>query len=140
MSLRAKRGPETVSLLVRDGDCILLVRRDRSANLFPLTWTLPGGDVLPGETAESAARRITVELFATPPAKLDILRKFPQPSPFTDERGPDTVVRIEISAAGAAALAGSRWTYPAELTGLTIFRECRDALLQLLRRQPVRTA
>lgn len=140
MSLRAKRGPETVSLLVKDGDRMLMVRRDRSANLFPLTWTLPAGDLLPGETAEAAARRVTLELFGRHPAELRVLRKYPQPSPFTDERGPDTVVRVEIGIAEASALAGGRWTYLAELTGLPIFRECRDALLELVALQRVGTA
>lgn len=137
MSLRARRGPETVSLLVKDGERILLVRRDRSANLFPLTWTLPAGDVLPGETVEAAARRVTLELFDATPADLRVLRKYPQPSPFTDERGPDTVVRVEIGVAEASALGSSRWTYPAELTDIAIFRECRDALLQLVDRNLV---
>ena len=140
MSLRAKRGPETVSLLIRDGERVLLVRRDRSANLFPLTWTLPGGALLPGEVVEAATRRIATDLFGTAPAELRIMRKYRQPSPFTDERGPDTVVRVEIGVAEASSLGGGRWTYPAELADLSIFREGRDAIQQLMGQRAARTA
>ena len=113
---------------------MLLVRRDRTANLFPLTWTLPSGELLPGETVDAAVMRVTRDLFDSAPAEFRVLRKFPQHSPFTDDRGPDTVVRIDISVAEASSLAQGRWMYPAELIDIPIFREARDAILDLVGR------
>ena len=135
--MRAKSGRETVSLLVKDGERVLLVRRDKTANLFPFTWTLPSGRLLPGESVGAAAKRVTHELFQARPAEIRTLRKFPQPSPFTDERGPDTVVRVDISVAEASSLSAGRWTYPAELVDIQIFREARVAILELVGRDPV---
>ena len=48
-----------VSLIVRQGDAVLLVRRGKAP--FAGTWAFPGGSVEPGETTEAAARRELLE-------------------------------------------------------------------------------
>lgn len=48
-----------VSVLVRDGDRVLLVRRGRDP--YRGWWALPGGRIEPGETAVAAAQRELTE-------------------------------------------------------------------------------
>ena len=128
MSLMAKRGPRSVSVLLWDGTRVLLVRRG-VGGLFPHTWTLPGGEVHPGETSEAAAMRIAEEGLGIGTSHVRRLRKLPQPSHFRDARGPDTVVQIVTwSGDETAGPAEAAWFAPEALDALRIFREARDLL------------
>lgn len=131
MSLRAKRGSESVSLLLWDGARVLLVRRG-PGGLFPHTWTLPGGELDAGETAEIAAMRAAEDVLGVSTGHVRQLRSLPQPSHFRDARGPDTVVQL-VTWAGdpAAGPSEAEWFEPGALDGLRIFREARDLIREL---------
>ncbi len=128
MSLRAKWGPESVSLLLWDGERVLLVKRGQGG-LFPHTWTLPGGELEPGETPEVGAMRLASESAGVETGHVRRLRSLAQPSHFRDARGPDTLFQL-VTWAGDP-LAGplpAAWHTPAALDGLSIFREARDLI------------
>lgn len=131
MSIRAKRGPETVSLLLWDGERVLLVRRS-AGGLFPHTWTLPGAESEKGEQAEIAAMRVAPEVLGVESGHVRLVSRLAQPTVFRDERGPDSVVRLMTWAGDpTAGPAATRWFTLDELTDLHIFREARDTLRQL---------
>lgn len=106
---------------------MLLVRRGRGG-LFPMTWTLPGRELAPGEPAEAAALSATEELFGVGTSHVRLLRRLPQPSPFRDERGPDSVFHVVAWEAEPALSDVLRWFTLEELGGIRIFREARDTL------------
>ena len=137
MSLRAGRGPEGVSVLLRDGGRVLLVQRG-SGGLFPHTWTLPGDELRAGETPEVAALRVVEEQLGSATAHVRRLRALPQPSPFRDERGPDTLVEV-VSWTGepTAAQARAEWFTIDSLADIRIFREARDVLRDVDRATPL---
>lgn len=127
MSLRAKRGPESVSLLLWDGRRVLLVRRGRGG-LFPSTWTLPGREIGRGEPAEAAALAAANELLGVHTSHLRLLRDLSQPSPFRDERGPDSVFQVMTWEGEPSEGETRRWFNLEELAEIRIFREARDTL------------
>lgn len=127
MSLRAKRGPESVSLLLWDGRRVLLVRRGRGG-LFPATWTLPGRELGRGEPAEAAALAAATELVGVETSHVRLLRSLPQPSPFRDERGPDSLFQVVTWEGEVAVSETMRWFDLGELGDIRIFREARDTL------------
>lgn len=136
MSLKAKRGPESVSLLLWDEARVLLVRRG-PGGLFPHTWTLPGGEIEPGETPEIAAMRLAEESIGVSTGHVRKLRSLPQPSHFRDARGPDTMVQL-ITWTGdpAAGPSEAAWFELPALDELRIFREARDLIRELCRALP----
>lgn len=123
----------TVSLLIERDGRVLLVRRGREARMFLNTWSLPGGDVRPGETIHEAARRIARDALGIEAGGLHLEREFPAPSPFQDSRGDDAVLRV-LSYGSAIVDAPGRiaWFAADDLAGIVIFRETRDALRALL--------
>jgi ADP-ribose pyrophosphatase YjhB (NUDIX family) len=134
MSLRTKRGGESVSVVLWDGERVLLVRRG-GGGLFPRTWTLPGGPLQPPETPPVAARRIARDLLKVGAGDTRLLRRLPQPSPFRDERGPDTVVQLvswEGEPSGrTASWDGCGWFSLDGLGELRMFREAREEIVEL---------
>jgi len=127
MSLRAKRGPESVSLLLWDGGRVLLVRRGRGG-LFPSTWTLAGRELARGEPPEAAALSATEELVGVHTSHIRLLCSLSQPSPFRDERGPDSLFQV-ITWEGEPPVSETlRWFTLEELGSIRIFREARDTL------------
>lgn len=139
MSLRARRGPQSVSILLWDGSRMLLVQRG-AGGLFPHTWTLPGGELAGGETPEEAAMRIAAETLGTGTSHVRRLRDLPQPSPLRDARGPDTLVQaMTWTGSPEAGPAGATWFEPSALDGLRIFREARDLLRQVCATLPPAT-
>ena len=131
MSLKAKRGPRSVSVLLWDDPRVLLVRRG-PGGLFPHTWTLPGGELLPGETAEIGAMRIAEETLGVSTSHLRRLRELSQPSDFRDARGPDTVVQaVTWTGDPAAGPSAAAWFGMEALDDLRIFREARALLREV---------
>lgn len=129
MSLRAKRGPESVSLLFWDGRRVLLTRRARGSGLFPSTWTLPGRELRAGEVPEVASMAAAEELPGVKTSHIRFLRRLGQPSPFRDERGPDSVFQVVTWEGGPAERETLRWFRLEELRDIRIFREARDTLM-----------
>lgn len=135
MSLKAKRGPETVSVFLWEGPHLLLVRRG-AGGLFPHTWTVPGDELEAGESAEAAARRIA-RSFGVEAVDTRVLRTLPQPSPLQGERGPDTVVEVvrrERPISGKPErYVGLGYFAKGDLTNRRMFREARQLILSLWR-------
>ena len=120
---------------------MLLVRRGPGARLFPGTWSLPGDDLRPGETAAEGARRVAREALGIEALGLRIERRHPPPSPFQDSRGDDTLVRVTSHNGNIATAAGRiEWFAPGDLSEIVIFREARDALRGLLHTGPMARA
>jgi ADP-ribose pyrophosphatase YjhB (NUDIX family) len=131
MSLKAKRGPESVSLLLWDGRRVLLTRRDLRRGLFPSTWTLPGRELARGEAAEVAALDVLRTAAGLDSSHIRLLRRLRQPSPFRDERGRDSVYQV-LTWEGEAPLGEKlAWFEPEALRDVRIFREARDTLVAL---------
>lgn len=142
MSIRAKRGPETVSVLLWEGPHLLLVRRGASG-LFPYTWTVPGAEIEVGESPEAAARRIARE-FGVEALEMQTLRRLRQPSPLQDERGPDTVVEVvrrERPVSGKPArYTGVGYFAKGDLAQRRMFREARQLLVSVWNERDTRMA
>ncbi len=130
MSLKAKCGPSSVSVLLWDGQRVLLVRRGPDG-LFPHTWTLPGDELLPGETAETAAMRIAEDMLGIGTSHVRRIRELAQPSHFRDARGPDTIVRAVTWSGDPIGPAEAVWFSLEALDALRILREARDLLREL---------
>jgi len=115
-------------VLLWDGRRAVLVRRG-AGGLFPHTWTLPGGELLPGESAELGGMRIVEKQLGISTSHVRQVRELPQPSHFRDARGPDTVVQaVTWSGDPAAGLAKAAWFDLQALDEIRIFREARDLL------------
>jgi hypothetical protein len=135
VSLRAKRGPETVSVLLWEGPHLLLVRRG-PGGLFPHTWTLPGDELEAGESPEAGSRRVA-RSFGVEALETRVVRSLPQPSPLRGERGPDTVVEVvrrERSVSGKPEhYVGLGYFAKGDLSNRRMFREARQLILSLWR-------
>ncbi|GAB4336023.1 MAG: hypothetical protein Kow0010_23740 [Dehalococcoidia bacterium] len=120
-------------MLIEERGRVLLVRRGPGARLFPHTWSLPGDDLRPGETAVEGARRVAREVLGIEALDVHVERRHPPPSPFQDSRGDDRLVRV-TSHTGEIARSPGRvdWYTPDDLSDIVIFREARDALRSLL--------
>ncbi|KAA0238782.1 MAG: NUDIX hydrolase [Dehalococcoidia bacterium] len=131
MSLRARKGPPSVSLILWDGERVLLVKRG-GGGLFPHTWTLPGGEIAAGETPEVAAMRLASAEAGVETGHVRRLRTLPQPSHFRDARGPDTLVQLVTWAGDPGAGPGpAEWFGLEALNDLRIFREARDLVREV---------
>jgi hypothetical protein len=131
MSFRAKRGPATVSVALWERENLLLVRRG-AAGLFPFTWTLPGGVLLPGETTDAAAKRVARE-FGVEATETRVVRELPQPSPLRGERGPDFIVEITRRERPVSSkpprYTGVGYFARGDLGGQRMLREARQVIL-----------
>jgi 8-oxo-dGTP pyrophosphatase MutT (NUDIX family) len=67
-------------LLVDPSGAVLLQHRDEDAAASPNQWSLPGGHLEPGETAEEAARRELLEETGLTADELHPLWSGPRPS------------------------------------------------------------
>jgi hypothetical protein len=114
-------------------ESLLLVRRG-AGGLFPFTWTLPGGELLPAETSDGAARRIARE-FGIEAVETRVVRELAQPSPLQDERGPDVLVEVvrrerQVSSK-PPRYTGVGYFARGDIGGQRMFREARQAILAL---------
>lgn len=123
-------GPEcaNVSLLCWDGDRVLLSRRG-AGGLFGHTWTLPGGPLRDGETLPGAVRRLAAAEAGIEPTDgaVRIIRRIEPPSPFRDDRGPDTIAWVR-SWTGGPLPGNVLAVRPSEMAELRMFREARELI------------
>lgn len=117
-----------VSLFCWDGERVLLARRG-AGGLFGHTWTLPGGPVRSGETISAAAVRLAAEEAGVVPGAgaMRVIRRIAPPSPFRDDRGPETLVWVR-SWTGGPLPAHVLAIRPGDVAGLRMFREAREAI------------
>jgi len=66
-------------LLVDPSGAVLLQHRDGNASASPHQWSLPGGRIEPGETAEEAARRELLEESGLTAGDLEPFWRGPRP-------------------------------------------------------------
>jgi len=130
MTIRQNKPASSVSLLVWDGQRVFLVRRDGSRGLFPHAWTLPGNPLQPGETAKAGAGRVCRDALGIAPEGILPIRELHEPSPYRQDRGPDTLMRV-VSWSGepAARLANwdrGSWFSIDEMAKLRMLREGRE--------------
>lgn len=132
MTIRQNKTASTVSLLVWDGRRVFLVRRDGSRGLFPHAWTLPGNPLQPGETAKAGAGRVCRHALGIAPERLLPVRELNEPSPYRQDRGPDTLIRVmSWSGVPAARLANwdrGGWFSIEEMAKLRMLREGRELI------------
>ena len=126
------KAASSVSLLVWDGQRVFLVRRDGSRGLFPHAWTLPGNPLHPGETAKAAAGRVCRDALGIAPDSIISVRELPEPSPYRQDRGPDTLMRVmSWSGEPSARLANwdrGGWFSIEEMAKLRMLREGREVV------------
>ena len=112
---------------------MLLVLRP-AGGLFPHTWTLPGGDLLRGEDALTAARRILADTLGLELGRGMFLAALDQPTNLRDERGPDTVLLVEVAGGNPKVRFGwteARFVDTSSMSGLRMFREGRELIVDL---------
>jgi len=132
MTTRQTQPTASVSLLLWDGERVFLVRRDGTRGLFPHAWTLPGNPLQADETAKSGAGRICRDALGVAAERVVAVRELGEPSPFRQERGPDTLMRV-VAWAGepVARLANwerGEWFSIEEMAKLRILREGRELI------------
>jgi 8-oxo-dGTP pyrophosphatase MutT (NUDIX family) len=117
-----------VSLLCWDGDRVLLARRG-GGGLFGHTWTLPGGPLRNGETLPGAVTRLAADEAGVEPTAgaVRVIRRIEPPSPFRDDRGPDTLVWVR-SWTGGPFPGNVLAVRPGEMGELRMFREARELI------------
>jgi ADP-ribose pyrophosphatase YjhB (NUDIX family) len=132
MTVRQNRPTASVSLLIWDGQRVFLVRRDGTRGLFPHAWTLPGNPLQRDETAKSGAARVCRDALGIVAERVLAVRELGEPSPFRQDRGPDTVMRV-VSWSGepAARLANwdrGGWFSIKDMAKLRMLREGRELI------------
>ena len=132
-TLRGGPAGTNVSLFCWDGDRVLLVQRG-AGGLFGHTWTLPGGPLHDGESTSSAVERLAVEQAGIVPVdgSVRIIRRLEPPSPFRDDRGPDTVAWVR-SWTGGPFPGNVLAVRPSEMADLRMFREARELVMEACR-------